>query len=94
MSKKRLFTRIEIELPLQIYGFLEACAKFSLVELEYKNISEEEKQRIIRKYIQDYIRKVIVSSVKDDAQNISGTPLWSYEDLNAIYGLDEVEEDC
>ena len=94
MSKKRLFTRIEIELPLQIYGFLEACAKFSLVELTYKNISEEEQQRIIRKYIQDYIQRVIVSSVKDDAQNISGTPLWSYEDLNGVYGLDEVEEDC
>ena len=94
MSKKRSFTRIEIELPLQIYGFLEACAKFSLVELEYKNISEEEKQRIIRRYIQDYIQKAIVSSVKKDAQNISGTPLWSLEDLNGIYGLDEVEEDC
>jgi len=94
MSKKKSFTRFEIELPLPIYGFLEACAKFSLVELEYKNISEEEKQQIIRKYIQSYIRKVIVSSVKDDAQNISGTPLWSYEDLNAIYGLDEVEHDC
>jgi len=91
MSKKT-FTRIEIDLPIQIYGFLEACAKFSLLELKYKDTSEEEKQRIVRKYIRDYITKVVVSSVKEDAENISGTPLWSYEDLNGIYGLDEVEQ--
>jgi len=86
--------RIEIELPIQIYGFLEACAKFSKVELTYRNLKDEEREEIIRKYVKDYIETIIVSSVKDDAQNISGTPLWTYQDLNGIYGLDEVEEDC
>jgi len=77
--------KVEIDLPTQIYGFLEAAAKFSGLFPKLGDTAE--------KFIQAYIIEATVSSVNCDVNSIGGSYLWDEKNLRIHYGLDEVEVD-
>jgi len=69
--------KVEVDLPIQLYGFLEAAAKFSKMEPE--------------EYIREYVVESVVRSVESDVDSISDCDLWDKKTLKTGYGLDEVE---
>ena len=81
--------KVEIDLPGEIYGFLEACAMFSTPASE-KWPTEEERREMIDRYVTEYVTREVVISVQEQAKQID-TPLFETQILVDRYGLDEVD---
>lgn len=70
--------KVEIHIPVQIYGFLEAAAKFS-------GWDDAEQ------YIREYVVENLCEDVECDVDQVSGSHLWGKKSIRQQYGLNEVK---